>query len=342
MSTQPQTQPLPPHAAVLQITWVAPLVAFAVSHLARLGIPDLVDAGPKSADELARETGADPDALYRLMRATAAAGVLAEGSDGKFRQTPTSAVLRSDAVPSVRAMVMVATEEWQLRGCARLDYCVRTGKQAPEAVYGKPIFQYFQENPEIAATFNEAMTNMSTVESPAVAEAYDFSGVDSIVDVGGGHGLLLATILKRNPRMRGTLYDQPHVVEGAKSGPLTPLLDRCKLAGGDMFSSVPAGADAYIMKYIIHDWPDDKCLKILRACRAGVNDGGKLLVVDNVIKPAGELDWGRVMDLEMLMFPGGRERTELQFRDLLAGAGWRLNRIISTASPLSIVEGVPA
>jgi hypothetical protein len=120
------------------------------------------------------------------------------------------------------------------------------------------------------------------------------------------------------------------------------MLDRCTLVEGDMFSSVPAGADAYIMKYIIHDWPDEKCLKILCACRAGVNDGGKLLVVDNVIKPLGELDWGRVLDLEMLMFPGGRERTEAQFRDLLAGAGWRLNRIISTASPLSILEGVPA
>src|SRR5579864_822524 len=305
MSTPPQTQSLPPHAAVLQITWIASLVAFAVSHLARLGIPDLVEAGAKSADELARETGTDPDALYRLMRATAAAGVLAEDPDGKFRQTPMSAVLRSDAVPSLRAMAMVTTEEWQMRGCERLDYCVRTGKQAPEAVYGKPIFQYFQENPKVAATFNEAMTNMSTVESPAVAEAYDFSGIHSIVDVGGGYGLLLATILKRNPQMRGTLYDQPHVMEGAESGPLTPMLDRCTLAEGDMFSSVPAGADAYIMKYIIHDWPDDKCLKILRACRAGVTDGGKLLVVDNVIKPGVELDWGRVLDLEMLMFQAG-------------------------------------
>lgn len=342
MSTQPQTQPIPPHAAVLQITWIAPLVAFAVSHLARLGIPDLVEAGPKSADELARETGLDADALYRLMRATAAAGVLAEGPDGRFQQTPMSAVLRSDAVPSLRAMVIVTTDEWQLRGCERLDYCVRTGKQAPEAVYGKPLFQYFQEHPEVAATFNEAMTNMSTVESPAVAEAYGFGGIDSLVDVGGGHGLLLATILNRNPHMKGTLYDQPHVVEGAKSGPLAALLDRCALVGGDMFSSVPAGADVYIMKYIIHDWPDEKCLKILHACRAGVNPGGKLLVVDNVIQPGGGLDWGRVLDLEMLMFPGGRERTLEQFRDLLAGAGWRLSRVIPTASPLSIVEGVPA
>jgi O-methyltransferase len=130
-------------------------------------------------------------------------------------------------------------------------------------------------------------------------------------------------------------------VEGAKSGSLAELLDRCALVGGDMFSSVPAGADAYIMKYIIHDWPDDKCLTILRACRASVNPSGKLLIVDNVINPSGGLDWGRILDLEMLMFPGGRERTEEQFRDLLAGAGWRLSRVIPTASPLSIVEGVP-
>ncbi len=342
MSTQPQPQSIPPHAALLQMTWIAPLLAFAISHLARLRIPDLLKAGPKPADELARELGANPDALYRLMRATAAAGVLAEDPDGRFSQTPMSDLLRSDAVPSFRAMAMMMTEEWQLRGCERLDYCVRTGKVTPELVYGKPIFEYFRENPEEAANFNAAMTSMSSVESPAVAEAYDFDGIGSIVDVGGGHGLLLATILARYPGMKGTLYDRPDVIEGAKSGPLASVIDRCTFVGGDMFASVPAAADAYIMKYIIHDWPDDLCRKILQACRDGVNPGGKLLVVDCVIKRSNEVDWGKVLDLEMLMFPGGRERTEEQFRKLLASAGWRLNRIIPTHCPLSIIEGVKA
>ena len=169
-----------------------------------------------------------------------------------------------------------------------------------------------------------------------------FESIGSIVDVAGGHGLLLATILSRYPRLRGTLYDRPDVIEGAKSGPLVPVMDRCTLAAGDMFSSVPAGADAYIMKYIIHDWPDEPCRKILRACRGSVNAGGKLLIVDVVIKPGNALDWGKVLDLEMLMFPGGRERNEQQFSELLASSGWRLNRVIPTDSALSIVEGVPA
>jgi hypothetical protein len=342
MSTQQQSQSISPHATLLQMTWIAPLAAYAISHVARLGIPDLVEAGPKSAEELAREIGADPNAVYRLMRATAATGVLAEGPDGKFSQTPMSGLLRSDAVPSFRAMAIMMTQEWQLRGCERLDYCVRTGKQAPEAVYGKPLFEYFESNPDAAANFNGAMSSLSAVESPAVVEAYDFEGIGSIVDVAGGHGLLLATILSRYPRMKGTLCDRPNVIEGAKSGPLAPVMDRCTLTSCDIFSSVPAGADAYIMKYIIHDWPDDLCRKILRACRDGVNPGGKLLVVDSVIKPGNELDWGKVLDLEMLMFPGGRERNEPQFRELLASAGWQLNRIVQTACPLSIVEGLEA
>jgi hypothetical protein len=239
-------------------------------------------------------------------------------------------------------MAMMTTEEWQLRGSARLDYCIRTGKPAPEEVYGMPMFEYFRNNREAAAVFNAAMTSMSAMESPAVVDAYNFEGIGTIVDVAGGHGMLLATILGRYPRMRGTLYDQPGVIEGAKSGPLARVMDRCTLAAGDMFSAVPAGADAYIMKYIIHDWPDELCRKILRSCREGVNPGGKLLVVDSVIKPGNELDWGKVLDLEMMMFPGGRERTEQQFRELLASSGWRLNRVIPTASPLSVVEGVVA
>jgi O-methyltransferase domain len=175
-----------------------------------------------------------------------------------------------------------------------------------------------------------------------VIDAYAFDGIRSIVDVGGGHGFLLATILARNPQMRGTLYDAPHVVEGARNGPLRPLTDRCNFASGDMFSSMPAGADAYIMKHIIHDWPDDLCLKILKACRKNVNAGGKLLVVDNVIQPGNDFSPGKFLDLQMLIFPGGRERTEKEFRELFAAAGWQLNRVIPTAVPESIVEGVPA
>jgi hypothetical protein len=335
-----QTQAPPVHIGMLQLL-NGVHVAGAVSCLAQLGIPDLVEDGPRSAEELASQTGTNPQALYPLMRATACVGVLAEGPDGTFSETPMSAVLRSNAKPSLRALAIMGGREWHGRGWSRLEYCVRTGKQALDQVYGAHVFEYFKQNPEEAQIFNDTMTALSMIDGPAVAEAYDFDGIHSIVDVAGGHGLLLATILARNPHLKGTLYEVPHVLDGCRNGPLTPVMERCTLASGDMFASVPAGADAYIMKHIIHDWPDDLCVKILTACRKGVNAGGKLLVVDNVIQPGNHFSPGKFLDLQMLIFPGGCERTEKQFRDLFAAAGWRLSRIIPTAAADSIVEGVP-
>ena len=336
---QPQTTP--PHDGVLQLLNGAH-VAGAVSCLAQLGIPDLIEAAPKSAEELASEIGANPQALYRLLRATASVGVLSEGPGGKFSHTPMSAVLRSDANPSLRAFAIMSGREWHARGWSHLEYCVRTGKQALDQIYGEPVFEFLKQHSAEAQIFNDAMTELSMIDSPAVAEAYDFDGIRSIVDVGGGHGLLLATILEKNAHLRGTLYEVPHVVEGAANGPLKSVMERCTVACGDMFCSVPAGADAYIMKHIIHDWPDDLCLKILKACRRSVNPGGKLLVVDCVIQPGNDFSPSKFLDLQMLIFPSGCERTEKQFRELFAAAGWKLSRIIRTGVPDSIVEGVPA
>lgn len=339
-ATTAQSQTPPAHAEMLQLL-TGGHIAGAISCLAQLGIPDLVEGGPKSAEELAKQIGAQPQALYRLMRATACVGVLREGLDGRFSETPMSAVLRSNGNPSLRAFAIMGGREWHGRGWSQLEYCVRTGKQALDQIYGEHIFKYFEEHPEEAQIFNDAMTDLSTIDGPAVAAAYSFDQINSIVDVGGGHGLLLATILKQNPNMKGILYDVPHVVEGAKDGPLKPVMERCTIASGDMFLSVPAGADAYIMKHIIHDWPDDLCIKILKACRKGVNAGGKLLVVDCVIQPGNDFSPGKFLDLQMLIFPGGCERTEKQFRELLSAAGWQLSRVIPTAAPESIVEGIP-
>ena len=340
-ATTAKGQTPPAHAGMFQLL-NGVFVAGALASLAKLGVPDLVEHGPKSAEELANQIGADARALYRLMRACASVGVLSEGPDGKFSETPLSAVLRSNANPSLRAFAIIHGREWHGLGWSHLDYCVRTGKQALDKIYGMPIFQFFEQRPEESQLFNRAMSDLSTIDGPAVADAYSFSDIHSIVDVGGGHGLLLATIMARNPHLKGTLYDMPHVVAGAKDGPLKPVMDRCTVESGDMFSSVPAGADAYIMKHIIHDWPDEGCINILKACRKGVNSGGKLLVVDNVIQPGNDFAPGKFLDLQMLIFPGGCERTEKQFRELLTAAGWRLNRVIPTAVPESIVEGVPA
>ncbi len=222
--TQKNMQAPPPQIGMLQILGGAQ-VAGAVSCLAQMGIPDLLESGPKSAEELAKEIGAQPQALYRLMRATACVGVLAEGPDGKFSQTPMSAVLRSKANPSLRALAIMGGREWHGRAWSNLDYCVRTGKQAMEHIYGASIFEFMKQNPQEAQIFNDTMTNLSMIDGPAVAEAYDFHGINSIVDVGGGHGLLLAIILQKHPNMKGTLYDMPHVVNGAADGPLKPVLE---------------------------------------------------------------------------------------------------------------------
>ena len=339
MTPQPQTPPA--HVGILQLM-NGVLIAGAVSCLARLGIPDLVEAAPKSAQELAAQIGVHPQALYRLLRATASVGVLSEGPDGKFSQTPMSAVLRSNATPSLRAFAIMTGREWHGRGWAHLEHCVRTGNPAMQQIYGAPMFEYLKQHPEEAQIFNDAMSDISAIDSPAVAEAYNFDGLHTIVDIAGGHGLLLATILSRNPKLQGTLYEVPHVLDGARSGPLKPVMDRCTLASGDMFCSVPAGADAYLMKHIIHDWPDDRCVQLLQACRKGVNPGGKLLVVDCVIQPGNDFSPGKFLDLQMMIFPSGCERTEKQFRNLFAASGWRLNRIIPTAASDSIVEGVQA
>jgi hypothetical protein len=317
-------------------------IAGAISCLARLGIPDLVEDGPKSAEELATQIGAQPRELYRLMRATASVGVLAEGADGKFSETPMSAVLRSNANPSLRSFAIMSGREWHALGWVQLEYCVRTGKQALDQIYGMPVFKYLEQHREEGQIFDQTMSELSAIEGPAVADAYNFEGIASIVDVAGGHGQMLATIMTRNPKMKGTLCDMPHVLKGATNGPLKPLMDRCELTSADIFAAVPGGADAYIMKHILHDWPDELCVKILKACRQGVTPGGKLLVVDHVLQPGNEFHPGKFLDLQMLIFPGGCERTEKQFSELFAASGWKLSRVIPTRVPESIVEGIPA
>jgi hypothetical protein len=334
---------IPPHVGILRILNGAH-VAGAVSCLAQLGIPDLLENGPKSAEELADQIGAQPDALYRLMRATACVGVLTEDSEGRFSQTPMSAVLCRDAQPSLRGLAVMGGREWHGRGWSHLGYCVKTGKQAIDKIHGMPIFDFFSNNPEEAKIFDDAMTGLSTIDGPAVANAYNFEGIRSIVDVGGGRGLLLATLLEKNAHLKGTLYEVPRVLEGAKNGALKPFIDRgrCGVECGDMFSTIPTGADAYIMKHILHDWPDDACIKILAACRKGVNLGGKMLVVDCVIQPGNQFAPAKFLDLQMLIFPSGRERTQAEFRELFAAAGWKLSRVIPTAAADSIIEGVTA
>lgn len=341
MDNNDKAPDMPPHVKVMNLIF-GQTVGQCVSALAKLGIPDHLESGPKSAQELADEIGAQSEPLYRLMRATASVGILSEGPDGKFSQTPMSNALRTSAAPTLRHYAMFYSDEWYIRSWSALPEAIRTGKRPIEKIYGMPVFEYFQRNPEVAAVFDHGMTDLSTIDAPAVVDAYDFSGIRSITDVGGGYGQLLATILQRYPTMEGTLYDLPRVVESAFGGPIEPVKHRVSLAGGNMFESIPPGTDAYILKHVIHDWPDAPCIKMLKECRVGVNQGGKLLVVDAVIPKDNSFNVGKFVDLDMFLFPGGKERTEDEFRALFAASGWKLNRIIPTASPASIIEGVPA
>lgn len=317
-------------------------VSNAISAAAHFGIADHLESGPKSPRELASLTETEERPLYRLLRANASFGVFTELEDGRFAQTPLSDPLRSNAKPSVRSLALMLTDDWHTRSWEQLPWCVETGKPASFKLNGMPMFDWMAQHPEKTVNFNQAMTDLSQGDSAAVVQSYDFSRFGRIVDVAGGHGTLLAAILDQAPKLRGTLFDMPHVIEGAKkAGILERFANRSALEAGSFFESVPAGADAYILKHIIHDWYDPECVKILSHCRKGIHPGGRLLVVDQVVPDRNEPGLAKLMDLEMLVLPGGMERTEQQFRELFAAGGFRLERIIPTPAPQCIIEGVP-
>ena len=317
-------------------------VSNAISAAAHFRIADHLESGPKSPKELASLTGTQEQPLYRLLRANASVGVFTELEDGRFAQTPLSEPLRTNARPCVRNMAMMLTDDWHIRAWEQLPWCVETGKPASYKLNGMPMFDWMGQHPEKTINFNNAMTDMSSGDAGAVVQSYDFSHFEHIVDVAGGHGTLLAAILEQATKSRGTLFDMPHVIEGAKkAGILDPFAGRCTLQAGSFFESVPQAADAYIMKYIIHDWYDPECSKILGNCRKGIRPGGRLLVVDQVVPGGNEPGVSKLMDLEMLVLPGGMERTEQQFRDLFAASGFRLERIIPTPGIQCIIEGAP-
>jgi hypothetical protein len=267
--------------------------------------------------------------------------VFTELEDGRFAQTPLSEPLRTNAKPCVRNMAMMLTDDWHIRFWEQLPWCVETGKPASYKLNGIPMFDWMAQHPEKTVNFNNAMTDLSQGDAAAVVQSYDFSRFEHIVDVAGGHGTLLAAILEQAPKSRGTLFDMPHVIEGAKKARILERFgDRCTLEAGSFFEFLPP-ADAYMMKYIIHDWYDPECIKILSNCRKGIRPGGRLLVVDQVVPAGNDPAISKIVDIEMLVLPGGMERTEQQFRDLFAASGFRLERIIPMPAPQCIIEGVP-
>jgi len=326
---------------MLDMTYTALVNARAIFAAAKLGIPDRLQDAPCASDDIARATGTDPDALYRLLRALANAGILTESEDHRFALTLLGATLRSDAPGSLRAWVLFSGESFYLQAWQEILYSICTGTPAWNKAHGTSFFEFLRQHPEEAAIFDQAMTSISGGEAPAIVAAYDFSAFQKLVDVGGGRGTLLMTILEANPKLRGILYDQYQVAAGARQQiEAKGFAERCEIVDGDFFESVPSGADAYILKYIIHDWDDDKSLVILRNCHRAMAKEGKLLIVETIIPPPGELHLAKVQDLEMLILLGSRERTREQYEALLRQAGFKLVRIVPTREPLSIIEAV--
>jgi hypothetical protein len=337
--TDPQTGPA---AATLLNLMVGAWITQAISVAARLGIADLLEDGPRSSAELAQATGTHPRAVYRLLRALASLGIFAEDANGRFELTPLAEGLRTGATASVRGYAIYLGEACHWRSWGELLHSVRTGDCAFEHVFGMPVFDYFAEHADAAELFDDAMTSRGTLENRAIATAYDFPS-GAIVDVAGGRGSLLATILQDNPEARGILFDLPHVIE--RAAPLiraASVADRCQFISGDFFDGVPAGGDIYLMKKIIHDWDDTRARAILANCRGAMADHSRLLLLEEVISPGNTPAFGKLIDLSMLVqTPGGQERTEAEYRTLLGTAGLELTRIVRTGCSLRIIEAIP-
>jgi hypothetical protein len=318
--------------------WVSQMVYVA----AKLGLADLLADGPKSVEELARATSTHPRSLGRLLRALASLGVFSGDNEARYQLSPLADCLRNDVPGSRHAMALMMGEE-HYRAWGNLLDSIQTGTIAFDQVYGKPVFDYLAEHPEQAAIFDAAMTSVHGRETKATLDAYDFSGIGTLVDVGGGNASNLIGILQHVPTLRGILFDLPHVIERARANiEAAGLADRCERIAGDFFNEIPVKADAYFLRHIIHDWDDERALRILRNLHRSMPVNAKLLVVEYVLPPGNAPSFGKLLDINMMVMPGGIERTEDEFRSLYEAAGFRLNQVVRTEGDLSVVEGFRA
>lgn len=322
----------------------------AIYAAAHFGIADLLVSGPRSVDDLAQQTSTNADALYRLLRALASAGIFVETAPRQFALTPLAEPLQANVPDSKRALALMTGDE-QFQAWTEIVYSIQTGDRAFDKVFGQPIFDYLGQHHDKARIFDAAMVGIHGRESGAVASAYDFSQFSTIVDVGGGNGSQLVALLQANPHLRGILFDLAHVVERAKASiGAAGLTDRIQCIAGSFFNADDVlqvaplvsergqGNVAIFMRHIIHDWDDEKSLTILRNCHRALPADGRLLVVESVIPPGNEPFAGKFLDLVMLLIPGGKERTAEEYRDLFAKAGFELTKIVPTGSEVSVIE----
>ena len=311
----------------------------AIATAAELGVADTMAEGPRTVGDIASAVGAHEAALYRLLRTLAAAGILHEGEGRVFALTDLGQALRRDHPASAAGWARQIGRPYFRAAWSNLPHSIRTGENAFAALNGEDVWSWRAARPEESAIFDAAMRSQTMSQAAAVVAAYDFSRYSRIVDIGGGNGALLAAILRACPDLRGVVFDQPHVAPGAEAVLAEAgVADRCEAIGGDMFASVPAGADAYILKSILHDWPDDRAIDILRVCRAAMPPHARVLLIEQIVGPPNEGLAEKLSDLNMLVMPGGQERTLDEWSALLASAGLRLAGVTRTGVPHAVIE----
>ena len=315
----------------------------AVYAAAALNIADALSTGGKSIHELAEAVGAHAPSLYRLLRVLAAANIFREEEDRRFFNTALSDILRADVPGSLRDLVLLFGDETSWQSWGDILHAVRTGEAPFEHIYGQKFFDYLQDHADTAAMFDRAMASASSTTNAAVVQAYDFSSFAKLVDVAGGTGSALCSILAATPELHGIVFDLPHIEQRAREFIAAQgLTQRCEFTAGNFFEAVPHGADAYFMKHVLHDWGDAECATILGQCRKAMTRDARLLICERIVPPGNEPSSAKLIDLHMMMTNhGGKERTEAEYRDLLHTSGFDLQRVIPTGTPWSLIEAGP-
>jgi len=337
------TGPTSPSTVAMMQLLFGKQIAFSLSGVARLGVADHMDGIGRPVEEIAAKAKAHAPSLYRVMRMLGSFGVFREEPPRHFALTPIGELLKSDAPGSMRYNAMMLGEEFSVRAYEHIATCLRDGTSGVSEAYGKQIWEVLAERPEQCETFQNAMTASSALAAQAIVGAYDFSGIGRLADVGGGHGLLLASILRATPNLHGVLFDRPEVIASVPREQFAGCEDRIVLEAGSFFERVPDGCDAYLMKYIVHDWSDARCRTILSLMREKLPAKGRVLLCEMVLTGETGPTPAKLLDIEMMvMTEGGKERSEEEFAALFAASGLRLNRIVPTSRPICVIEAVPA
>lgn len=332
---------VPPEIGLLELA-SGFMATHALYAAARLGLADLLADGPKSADAVAGEVGSDPDATYRLLRALATFGVFSEDADGRYRLTPLAEGLRSGTPTSMVPVVLMLGDPRYQGPWGRLADAVETGRPGAEDFFGMPMWDYVDQDPDFAGVFNDAMTRLSALDWPTVEGVYDFTRFSTIVDIGGGHGRLLALMLGAAPLAKGVLFERDQLVADAERQlQEAGVLDRCRVEPGSFFETAPADGDLYVLRRVVHDFDDDQAVAVLSTVRRHMPPGATLLLMESVVPTGNTPHFAKTLDLDMMVFVGGRERTRREFETLLDRAGFRLSRVVPTISMISLVEAVP-